>query len=168
MDLCRRLAIINRDRMSESKAQDTPFPSAWTSTLETGVSTIDLQHRVLFDLLQRTREAVSRGVRVELRDVLEQLRAYAGYHFSHEEEWIARHTRRAAGAAPHAQLHAGFLAQLESLERQWQCGTADLDGVLGFLGRWLIDHIVRTDIPLIRSLQSVAPSGEPAVEQGPA
>lgn len=138
--------------MSDHHEQPERLPLAWDSSLETGVATIDLQHKVLFDLLLRTREAVARGLTVDLDGLMPQLRSYADYHFRHEEDWIRQHAAEGAGDASHARLHAGFLAQLEQLEQRWRDGQLQLGQVLGFLGDWLLDHIARQDVALIRGL----------------
>lgn len=138
--------------MSESTGPDGPLPLAWDERLETGVATIDLQHKVLFDLLLRTREASDRGQPVNLDQLLQQLRAYAGYHFRHEEDWIRQYLPQHADNALHIRQHAGFLKRLEQLDHQHQQGSLHLQPVLGFLGHWLMDHIVRQDLPLIRPL----------------
>lgn len=138
--------------MSDSTGPEGQVPTAWDHRLETGVSTIDLQHKVLFDLLLRTRESSARGSTVDVDQLLKQLRAYADYHFRHEEDWIRRHTPVGADGAAHTRLHASFLTQLEQLEQRWQHGLLDLQPVLLFLSRWLIDHIVRQDVPTIRLL----------------
>ncbi len=138
--------------MSESTGPDGPLPRAWDARLETGVATIDLQHKVLFDLLLRTREVSDRGVAVDLGSLVQQLRAYASYHFQHEEDWIRQHLPQAADHAAHQRQHAGFVHWLERLERRHGQGALDLSSVLGFLSHWLVDHIVRQDLPLIRPL----------------
>lgn len=138
--------------MSESTGPDGPLPRAWDARLETGVATIDLQHKVLFDLLLRTREVSDRGVAVDLGSLVQQLRAYASYHFQHEEDWIRQHLPQAADHAAHQRQHAGFVRWLERLEWQHGQGALDLQSLLGFLSQWLVDHIVRQDLPLIRPL----------------
>ncbi len=138
--------------MSERTGRDGPPPPAWDARLETGVATIDLQHKVLFDLLLRTREASERGRPVDLGSLVQQLRAYASYHFQHEEDWIRQHLPPSADDDAHQRQHAGFVRWLERLEWQHGQGTLDLPSLLGFLSRWLVDHIVRQDLPLIRPL----------------
>lgn len=138
--------------MSESTGPDGPFPLAWDARLETGVVTIDLQHKVLFDLLLRTRAVSDRGGAVDLGSLVQQLQAYASYHFQHEEDWIRQHLQQAADDAAHQRQHAGFVRWLERLEWQFGQGALDLTSLLGFLSQWLVDHIVRQDLPLIRPL----------------
>ncbi|MDV7395244.1 hypothetical protein RZS08_27905, partial [Arthrospira platensis SPKY1] len=60
-------------------------PLTWDERLESGVLAIDLQHRVLFQLLQRVGEAGGDDPSTRLAEVLSQLRAYADYHFRYEE-----------------------------------------------------------------------------------
>lgn len=140
------------------------LPPTWNEALETGVATIDLQHKVLFDLLLRTQEASARGLLVDLDGLLPQLRSYADYHFRHEEDWIRQHG--GAEDTTHARLHAGFQAQLDRLQQHLDEGRLHIQPVLSFLRDWLLDHIARQDVPLIRGLarghsratQSAAPT----------
>lgn len=146
--------------MSDITEQARQLPQTWDSRLETGVATIDLQHKVLFDLLLRTQEASARKLVVDLDALLPQLRSYADYHFRHEEDWIHQHTPGGVKAASHARLHAGFLAQIDRLERHPGEDRPHLQPVLSFLRHWLLDHIVRQDLPLIRGLaQGLGPAG---------
>ena len=138
--------------MSETHGSDDPFPLTWDARLETGVATIDLQHRVLFDLLLRTREACDRGQPVDLNALLQQLRAYADYHFRHEEEWLRSHAPSESTGAAHRRHHVGFLRRLDELDTRFRADALDVQPLLGFLSDWLMDHIARQDVPLIRPL----------------
>lgn len=138
--------------MSDNTERPGQLPAAWDGSLDTGVATIDLQHKVLFDLLLRTREASARGLSIDLEGLLPQLRSYADYHFRHEEDWIRQHTPGGADDASHAHLHKGFLVQLDRLEQRLDEGRLNLQPVLTFLGDWLLDHIARQDVPLIQGL----------------
>ena len=128
----------------------------WDARLETGVSTIDLQHRVLFDLLQRLRCADDTDRSPGLSGVLHQLKAYAGYHFQYEEAWVQRHVGDHPQAAAHARLHARFDRDLAALEARLDAGALAIDEVREFLLRWLIGHILEQDLPMIHTLRARA------------
>lgn len=127
-------------------------PQAWDARLETGDATLDLQHRVLFELVLRTRAASVSGLGLNLRDLLAQLRAYADYHFRYEEDWIGRHATQPLTEWSHADLHADFVHQLDELEAHLAQGRLSVGQLHGFLHRWLLDHIVQQDVPMIRAL----------------
>ena len=59
---------------------------------------------------------------LNLDDLLQQLRAYADYHFRYEEDWIRRHARHALDDLSHAHLHAECAQQLDQLEARLQQG----------------------------------------------
>jgi len=124
----------------------------WDARLETGVRTIDLQHRVLFDLLQRLRCADDADRSPGMAGVLHQLKAYAGYHFHYEEAWVQQQTGDHPLTAGHARLHARFERDLAELEARLDAGALAIDAVREFLLRWLIGHILEQDLPMIHTL----------------
>jgi len=142
--------------MSEIPPGADELPRVWGPCLETGVAALDLQHRVLFDLLMRAREAASLDLPVDLGPMLQQLRSYADYHFRYEEDWLRQHLPLHVDGASHVRQHAGFLNRLAQLEDRLQRGTLELPALLDFLSQWLTDHIVRQDVPLIRPLARAA------------
>lgn len=131
-------------------------PQAWDSRLETGVATIDLQHRILFEMMLRIRDGAAQGPGIDLRDLLMQLRAYADYHFRYEEDWIHVNARDPLIPQGHEHLHAAFGQRLGQLEEQLACGRLDAATLYEFLRRWLIDHIIRQDLPVIGGLRQPA------------
>lgn len=151
--------------MNDPAAHPERLPATWNEHLETGVATIDLQHKVLFDLLLRTQEACERGRWIDEDGLLPLLRSYADYHFRHEEDWIRQHTPGEAAETVHGHQHAGFLAQLDRWEQRRADGRMPLTAVLSFLQDWLLNHILRQDVPLIRGLlqnsAAAAQSGAP-------
>ncbi len=138
--------------MNDPAERTERLPMAWNGQLETGVATIDLQHKVLFDLLLRTQEACARGRWIDLDGLLPRLRSYADYHFRYEEDWIRRHAPGGATQAAHAHQHAGFLSQLDRWEQHRVDGHLQPTSVLSYLRDWLVNHIAQQDVPLIRGL----------------
>ena len=144
---------------SDAPAPDTGGPLMWSARMETGVATIDLQHRVLFELVQRTRDTRLTGPGIDLADLLAQLRAYAAYHFRYEEDWIREHAGQHPRAGTHQAMHAEFSERLGQLETLYKNGDLHVDSVRTFVQDWLVDHIVRQDIPMIRALRQQADHG---------
>lgn len=136
-----------------------PDPQVWDERLETGVSAIDLQHRVLFDLLMQFGHADESVLTPHPQQVLEQLKAYARYHFRYEEAWVQQQAAERPTVTLHAQQHAHFVEALARFEVQWREGSLRLPELQAFLKRWLIGHIILQDLPMVRTLQS---GGRPA------
>ena len=143
--------------MTAHGSPDVGVYPVWDARLETGVATLDLQHRVLFEMVRRTREAGAGALGLNLGDLLQQLRAYADYHFRYEEDWIRRHARHALDDFSHAHLHAEFAQQLDHLEARLQQGALELMAVRDFLQDWLVNHILRQDLPMVRALLQPTP-----------
>ena len=150
--------------MSHTTALVLTDLQAWDARLETGVSTIDLQHRVLFDLLQRLRCADDADRAPGLSGVLHQLKAYAGYHSHYEEAWVQQQGGDHPKADGHARLHARFGRDLAELEARLDARALAIDEVREFLLRWLIGHILEQDLPMIQTLRARRPS-TPGVDQ---
>ncbi|MEZ5665323.1 MAG: hemerythrin family protein [Burkholderiaceae bacterium] len=147
-------------------AEDLGNLKVWDPRLETGVSTLDLQHRILFDLLQGLRHLGDAGESPALAQVLEQMRSYAGYHFRYEEDWVRKHARHLVGhplIAVHTRLHERFNHDMSGFEARLEDGTLAVDELREFVQRWLVRHIIEQDLPMISALQGR--SGTPA---GPA
>ncbi|HMN94779.1 MAG TPA: hemerythrin domain-containing protein [Hydrogenophaga sp.] len=149
--------------MNRTTAPEPNELQAWDARLETGVSTIDLQHRVLFDLLQGLRAGDAPDRIPGLAQVLEQLKAYADYHFQYEEAWVLQQAGGHPQAAGHGRLHASFTCDLTDLEARLLRGELGVGDVRAFLLRWLIGHIVEQDLPMIRALRSRVSSASGAL-----
>lgn len=134
-------------------------PLVWDPRLDSGVLAIDLQHRVLFQLLQRVAAIHPADTGAALEAVLAQLRSYADYHFRFEEAWMLRQQPDADSHARHGRLHSGFVESLLTMKAQLEQGRLTILELDRFLRRWLIGHILEQDIPIIRSLQHRASAG---------
>lgn len=135
---------------------DAVGPLVWDDRLDSGVLAIDLQHRVLFQMLQRVAAIHPSDSGAALDQVLEQLRSYADYHFRYEEAWMLRQQTDAAAHARHLRLHSGFVESLSSMKAQLEQGRLTIMDLERFLRRWLIGHILEQDMPIIRALQPQA------------
>ena len=56
-------------------------------------------------------------------------------------------------AEGHQHLHAAFAQRLDQLEADLVGGRLKSAALHDFLRRWLIDHIVRQDLPMIGALR---------------
>jgi len=119
----------------------------WDPRLETGITEIDEQHRLIFRKADAVLEAVAAGEGGrEVKRTIQFLADYAALHFETEERYM-----RAAGfpeAAAHAEIHARInrrimeVAAAFNAEGASQAMVADLDAMMR---GWLTMHIMEKD-----------------------
>ena len=130
----------------------------WDKHFETGLETVDCQHRALVDLINRFGELVTGVDSVpfeELEEVFVELTSYTQYHFQEEENMMSQ-----VGLDPHyvnlhKQLHADFLQEVITthevvLERPDTAGR-----LLKLLTYWLAFHILGTDQSMARQVAAI-------------
>ncbi len=118
---------------------------AWNETYSVHVSQFDAQHKKLFEIINSLADAmrVGKGEDV-IRDVVGKLAVYTRTHFLQEE--VAMQKTGYPGFDAHHEQHSKLMADVEKYK-------ADLDegrkpntiAVLGFLQKWLVEHIQRSD-----------------------
>jgi hemerythrin-like metal-binding protein/PAS domain S-box-containing protein len=122
------------------------FP--WDEHFNTGLATVDEQHRQLVRLINQLASHVAYGAaRAELTRVFDELAAYTVYHFSTEESIWQRYLPGDAGEAAHRAVHAEFvnkISQFRSTEDDRPTREV-AEEALAFLARWLASHILESD-----------------------
>ncbi len=118
----------------------------WDSSFETGIASIDGQHRKLFEMINDLHDAMQQKRSKEaIGQILGRLIDYTGSHFGHEEQAF-----RSTGypeEAGHKQEHARLVEQVLALQAKFNRGEAVLtQSVIEFLQDWLIKHIKGTDM----------------------
>jgi hemerythrin len=118
----------------------------WDSSFETGIGSIDGQHRKLFDMVNDLHDAMQQKRSKEaIGQILGRLIEYTGSHFGHEEQ-IFRSTSYPEETS-HKQEHARLVEQVLGLQAKFNNGEAVLtQSVIEFLQDWLIKHIKGTDM----------------------
>ncbi|CCQ74737.1 bacteriohemerythrin [Magnetospira sp. QH-2] len=122
----------------------------WNDKMSVGVETLDNDHKILIDLLNRVHSVAGEGGGGDqgvLAKTLDELLDYVRYHFEAEERLmkladypnIEAHqelhkTMGAKVAEKHAELVESGLDEKGSLE------------LMNFLSDWLIRHILREDM----------------------
>lgn len=118
----------------------------WSSKLDTGIASIDDQHRQLVDLLGKLFKAMQVGAGSEvLTETLNGLEQYTLTHFAAEEQMMQHHEYPAH--PDHSKEHELFRHKLKQLKDQYQengQGALSIQIIL-FLRNWLTDHIGTTD-----------------------
>lgn len=120
----------------------------WRSSYETGIPSMDEQHKKLIDLVN-TMYRVMRGSEniSSVDEVLEEMEKYAQIHFRDEEELLQKHNYTAfeSHIAAH-QIYREKIAVLlkEMKEDESRKGTVEKQ-LYSFLRQWWIEHIVQED-----------------------
>jgi hemerythrin len=119
----------------------------WDPRLETGISEIDEQHRLLFRKADGVLEAVAAGQgALEVKRTLQFLADYAAVHFETEERYM-----RAAGfpdADAHAEIHARINRRLMEVATEFHARGASPElvaDVEALVRGWLTMHIAEKD-----------------------
>ncbi len=120
---------------------------AWDPELETGIPTVDAQHRAIFEAVEGCEEAMRTGLeggRVE--ETFAHLHEYVALHFAAEER-LMRDVRY-PGLASQVREHREFSQRLQLLVPLWDSegDSVVVRGVLlSFLRAWLVDHLSTSD-----------------------
>lgn len=119
----------------------------WDSRYETGIDMVDTQHRRLVEILNTLGDLYAQGARnEEIVQTLDALADYSVYHFQMEEELMARYQIDPDHLEGHKQSHASFVKQaLTALDKVQENAVELTGGLLTFLTKWLIFHILGVD-----------------------
>lgn len=117
----------------------------WDDNAATGIGTVDMQHKELFELINRLHEELEKGrAGTALHDALDDLKGYVKYHFKHEESVMEKSGY--PGLAAHRQLHKGFLEKVLVLEDTPDSHLVEaLKELEAYLLEWLMEHINNQD-----------------------
>lgn len=138
-------------RATEMKNIDI-FP--WNNHFNTGIETIDIQHRKLVVLLNRLATLVvsqsllsSKSSDDELNNIFDELIEYTLYHFKTEEKIWNKDLNDDSLESEHQVLHQKFVDRVVQLKAQYTKKPLAkvADETLEFLTRWLASHILESD-----------------------
>ena len=123
----------------------------------TGVDFIDQEHTRLFELAEETHELLYDSLLVDKSDkiveLISELINYTRTHFAHEEEYqksinypyIEQHI------AQHRQFEDRLSEiDLNSMAEDYDTQDETVQEILDFLVDWLINHILRLDMKLVK------------------
>ena len=129
----------------------------WNSRFETGIASVDEQHRRLVEIVNQMGSILVDGSATEssISDIFGALAAYAQYHFADEERLMFEASLDPAHIALHQQHHRQFVEQLTTM---WK-GRADIENspavLQSFLSSWLTFHILEEDQSMARQIALV-------------
>lgn len=137
----------------------------WNSSFETGLADVDSQHRRLVDTINAIGERLALSADIdaaELKDLYQDLKDYAAYHFAEEETLMAGAGIHAAHLERHRDQHAYYISEIERLCRDCSPERPETgQGMLRFLTSWLAYHILGTDQAMARQMAYIAAGMDP-------
>lgn len=117
----------------------------WTSSLATGIASIDSQHQKLVGLVNDLYDSMTqnRG-REATGKILAQLIEYTVSHFAHEEQYFAKTAY--PDTAAHLHEHQLLKTQVGDFSKKYAAGQATVNAeLMNFLRTWLVNHIMQSD-----------------------
>ncbi len=129
----------------------------WKPDYETGVLTVDAQHKVLFGHINRLGKLLENPEirRSEADFLLNFLEGYASLHFRSEETCMARY--KCPAYAKNKEDHAVFLNILKFCKAEYEATDQPRDMLLRLhetMVWWITHHILRVDVQLKESTGS--------------
>lgn len=143
----------------------------WSDKYNTNIRVIDSDHQNLFDAINALYDANKAGYGNDrIGDVIKALRKYVVVHFEHEE-----HVLEQAGYPEfdtHRATHRDFTHVIDSLAELYHQDpdNVNIDKVIDFLGDWLTEHIIKTDmdyVAYVRGEKKGNPPPETSGRHGP-
>ena len=133
----------------------------WDKRFETGIPELDSQHRALVQLINSlghilASESDVDGFEKALLDVFDELSAYIEYHFKFEERLMDTDLCDEQHALAHKRAHAEFVEYIANARVEAEQRPAEVSGrALIFLAKWLMTHIIGTDMHMARKVIAI-------------
>jgi hemerythrin-like metal-binding protein len=117
----------------------------WDNIYSVGVTSIDNQHRRLFDIANRFHAAyINRDGRPVLTAIFKELVNYTATHFADEEQLMREHNF--PDYPEHKAQHDKLVRLVLVYQEQFERGDADIEQrAMNFIKTWLNGHILGTD-----------------------
>jgi hemerythrin-like metal-binding protein len=132
---------------------------AWSSQFETGIESIDGQHRALVNMINQAAPHLALNGEAAKRAVgplLNNLTRYAAVHFHDEEQFMVEIHLTPDYLAHHHQAHVAFVDELTQMRNQYEKeGSLSGTDLLRFLTSWLSFHILMEDQRIPRQVREI-------------
>ncbi len=139
----------------------------WEARYCTGITVIDLQHRVLAGLTTSLRDLAKDLDRQRIASALERVVGYARFHFEYEERLLQLWSYDDISA--HRREHERLLAEFGAIASEVAANRLPLDKkVMSFLEGWVFGHIVAADfrwVPFAK--EPIGVTGDSSLSGGP-
>ncbi|WP_417567515.1 GGDEF domain-containing protein [Marinobacter sp.] len=138
------------------------FP--WNRNFETGLKDIDDQHRVLVNILNRLAwHIASSNSELDGLPLLDELLAYASYHFNYDEGVWAESLGKSEMVRNHHDSHQMFFARIQMFRQRTAPQEDVLAELFDYLTRWLAFHILESDRRMALTVEAMK-TGKSLVE----
>lgn len=126
----------------------------WQDEYLTGDARIDLEHKVLFDMVNDLHAAIQTAASpTQLQTMIRKMAEHTTEHFQHEEALMQAHDY--PGYSRHKQVHDNLLEKVSRLLTQFdRQDTVLSDNLTEFLTEWLAHHIRGEDQNMIEFLRN--------------
>jgi len=126
----------------------------WDESYATGVNLVDQQHKKLFEMINRFYSALhEKRPQEALQQLLAGLLDYTKYHFTTEEELMAKNSYLLS--TDHINEHREFMVKAADWQKRATSGQLIISmEVTNYLRDWLVDHISKKDKALGSYLKS--------------
>ncbi|WP_367569148.1 bacteriohemerythrin [Lacrimispora sp.] len=122
----------------------------WRNSFSCNIQEIDNQHKKLFEISSKLNILAPICSKIdfedEIKEVLNELKEYAIYHFDYEEKLLQKFSYK--DFEEHHQAHTVFLDQVLKFERDNQKLNKPeiVTNIISFLTGWITAHILKTDM----------------------
>jgi len=132
------------DKQSDKKAMANEY-FTWNEVYNTGIVTIDTQHKVILKILNELYDVVFINKKDDkLAGILHELVQYTIYHFEEEEKLFEKY--HFIAEKEHKKEHALFVEQISAFKQKLNTNDRLITlELIDFLKNWLIDHILVKD-----------------------
>ncbi len=117
----------------------------WSDTYNTGITKIDIQHKVIIKILNELYSIVIiDNNKYKIDDILNELVQYTIYHFGEEEKLFEKYNY--TDEKEHKAEHKIFIDKINKIikDKNKYTDSSILD-LIEFLKDWLTEHILVTD-----------------------
>ena len=146
---------LNKNQPSEAKSVAEPI--VWSENHLVGVEIIDTEHHALIDLFNSILAVSKSDNHAELAILLEQLGNITASHFASEETLMAQFDY--AHAAQHRVDHQKLLDEYAHQVDDWRNKHISAELLCRFMHRWLLRHVIASDMALGEAINRHAASG---------
>jgi len=131
------------------------FP--WDDNLNTGIDSIDKQHKVLVNMLNKLASNLSLVNEDGLSKIFDELVDYANMHFVHEEKIWKTYFEEDSLFKSHQSTHAFFNTSIAELKKKSGSDTfhETTEKVVKYLIRWLAFHIMHSDKLMALTIEAI-------------
>ena len=117
----------------------------WSTTFETGITRIDIQHKVIVRILNELYDIIiGNNEEEKISKIIQELIQYTEYHFGEEEKMFSEYNY--IEEKEHKKEHQTFVDEIQQAVSQMSTDKSILAiELMNFLKDWLTEHILDTD-----------------------